>query len=273
MLGYPSRMAQPGPKQNPIAFVLAASAAGPMIVNRLDYSPKDDGEELGVGLGLLNSGHHGIEVTGLVCELAEFRREQNGPGVVILDGGANIGTFTVAWAKHMTPEDGHSWGTVIAFEPQQWPFYALAGNLALNNCFNAAASWSALGSRKGQIRVPAHDPRVPFNSGSVSLLRYDTHKHTPVPLVSIDDLSMARLDIIKLDIEGMEPSALAGAKDTIARLKPIVVVEWVLCGKEAIAACLPNYQFFELGMDLLAIHESDPAAQRVKLLHSAAGAA
>ena len=46
---------------NPVAFVLGAMMGGPMIVNRLDYQPKEDGkDELGVGLGMLQSGEHGL---------------------------------------------------------------------------------------------------------------------------------------------------------------------------------------------------------------------
>jgi FkbM family methyltransferase len=51
---------------------------------------------------------------------------------VAIDCGANIGTHTIEWAKKMT-----GWGAVIGIEAQERIFYALAGNIAINNCFNA----------------------------------------------------------------------------------------------------------------------------------------
>ena len=49
-----------------------------------------------------------------------------------------------------------------------------------------------------------------------------------VPLTTIDklvaDLKLDRVDYIKLDIEGAEPKALAGAKETLAKYKPRISV-------------------------------------------------
>src|SRR5260370_16749261 len=39
---------------------------------------------------------------------------------------------TIEWAKRMT-----GWGSVLAIEAQERIYYALAGNIALNNCFNS----------------------------------------------------------------------------------------------------------------------------------------
>ena len=48
----------------------------------------------------------------------------HGDGVVAVDGGANIGVHTIEWATAMT-----GWGSVIAIEPQERIYYALAGTL------------------------------------------------------------------------------------------------------------------------------------------------
>ena len=170
------------------------------------------------------------------------------------------------------PDTGHSWGSVTAFEPQMWCFYALCGNLALNNCFNAAASMTALGKHNGTMQVPVHDPRIVRNAGGLSLLQpgrpADPVKTMPVPVVAIDNIGLRRLDILKLDVEGMEGHALAGAHDTIERLKPLVLAEWTICGKQAIQDRLPGYEFFILGMDLLAVHHRDPVLPKIKLVRA-----
>ena len=62
------------------------------------------------------------------------RRQYFGDGVVLVDCGANIGVHTVECAVEMT-----GWGSVLAIAAQERLYYALAGNIALNNCFNARA--------------------------------------------------------------------------------------------------------------------------------------
>jgi hypothetical protein len=49
-----------------------------------------------------------------------------------------------------------------------------------------------------------------------------------VPLTTIDklvdELKLARVDYIKFDIEGAEPRALTGAKETLAKYKPRISI-------------------------------------------------
>ena len=83
-------------------------------------------------------------------QLLTQRRQHFGDGVVVVDCGANIGVHTVAWAKGMT-----GWGQVLAIEAQERIFYALAGNITINNCFNARAFNAAVGAADGVLRVPS----------------------------------------------------------------------------------------------------------------------
>ena len=77
------------------------------------------------------------------------RRQYFNDGVVALDCGANIGVHSIEWAKIIT-----GWGEVFSFEAQEKIFYALAGNVAINNCFNVTAKHVALGSKVGVIEIP-----------------------------------------------------------------------------------------------------------------------
>ena len=49
------------------------------------------------------------------------------------------------------------WGSIEAFEPQERIYYALAGNIAINNLFNARAIFAAVGETDGWITVPHID--------------------------------------------------------------------------------------------------------------------
>jgi hypothetical protein len=53
-------------------------------------------------------------------------------------------------------------------------------------------------------------------------------------------LALERLDLLKLDVEGMEAEALDGARETIERCKPILFVETIKSDKDAITAALRN---------------------------------
>ena len=117
-----------------LGFVLAATDQGTLIVNRFDYKMVDETRGFGVGHMLLNTASYDANEVGAAQGLLILRRQYFGVGVTAIDCGANIGVFTVEWAKAMT-----GWGFVLAIEAQQRLFYALAGNIAINNCFNAQA--------------------------------------------------------------------------------------------------------------------------------------
>ena len=89
-----------------LAFVLASTNHGTMIVNRLDYRMSGPDRGIGVGYQLLEAAtFHLVEVE-LALQLIEARERVHGDGVVAIDGGANIGVHTVEWATAMT-----GWGS------------------------------------------------------------------------------------------------------------------------------------------------------------------
>ena len=250
-----------------LAFILAATDHGPMILNRLDYCRTADGAEYGVGLDILRTGSYARTDTDLLFNLLTARRNQFGDGIVALDCGANIGVHTVDLARRMT-----GWGQIVAIEAQERLFYALAGNIALNNCDNARAMLAAVTAVPGPILVPAPDYHAPGSFGSLELrpsatpefigqpIDYTPAAMTEVAGISIDSLALTRLDLVKIDIEGMEMEALEGAATTIAALKPIIFVEHVKVGRQRLTDVLEpaGYTIFVTGMNILAIHGSDP---------------
>ncbi len=143
------------------------------------------------------------------------------PGQVVLDIGANIGCHTVAFSRIVGPA-----GTVFAYEPERTNFTTLAGNVAINNLQNTYVFQRAIGSFPGFIAVPELDQERTINFGGLSLCEdYSAAPSYPIPLITIDEQQFLRLDFIKMDIEGMEKLALEGAKETIAKFKPILYVE------------------------------------------------
>lgn len=250
----------------PTAFVLTSTIHGAMLVNRHDYHRLADGGGYGVGHQLLETSAFDPEEVNVVLQLLEMRRSHFGDGVMALDCGANIGVHTIEWAQLM-----HGWGEVVAFEAQERVFYALAGNITLNNCFNARAIWAAIGQEAGIIAVPAPDYFTPSSFGSLEIRQTATTEFIgqaidyaaaqPTRLMAIDDLGLTRLDFIKIDIEGMEMDALRGARATIAACKPQMLIEKIKTDEAALRGFLAEhgYAVFEAGGNVLAIHETDPA--------------
>jgi FkbM family methyltransferase len=250
----------------PAPFVLVASNHGTLIVNRNDYHMVDAKRGYGVGYQILNTSSFDQEEVNFVVALLGLRRKYYQDGVVALDCGANVGVHTIDWAKSM-----HNWGKVIAFEAQEKIYYALAGNIAINNCLNASAYYAAVGSSDSTIKIPVPDYLTPASFGSLELkqsnnnefigqkIDYSDAAMTEVRLMRIDSLNLQRVDLIKIDVEGMEIDVLLGAQETIKRCKPIMTIEIIKTDKAQVEAFLVKhgYKSFPMGINILAIHNDD----------------
>ncbi len=257
----------------PIAFVLASTDHGTMILNRFDYTKTESGECFGVGHMLLSRSRYEPDEAWMVGRLLDVRREHFGDGVRVLDIGANIGVFTVEWSKHMA-----GWGMVVAFEAQERIFHALCGNIAINNCFNARTIFAAVTGQPGTMSVPMPNYFQPGSFGSLELRQKEqtedigqpidySEAHTMnVPTVSIDALNFPRLDLLKIDVEGMEMEVLEGARRSIDRCHPIMVIETIKTDRQALNDFLVScdYRYFVSGLNLVAIHSSDPTLEVVR---------
>lgn len=258
----------------PIAFILASTDHGTMIVNRFDYAQPKEGGAFGVGHMLLSRSRYEPEELATVERLLDSRRRHFGDGVNVLDIGANIGVFTVAWARHMT-----GWGQVVAFEAQERIFHALCGNVAINNCFNARTIFAAVTKAPGSLRIPVPDYFSPASFGSLELKQrqvtedigqavdYDAARGTTVPATSIDAMGFARVDAMKIDVEGMEPEVLEGALRTIEQHHPIMIVERIKTDERWLIGFLEQrgYRTFSSGLNTVGIHPSDPTSEIIRV--------
>ena len=92
--------------QRKIGFVLAATAHGPLIVDRFDYNPIGN-PAYGVAHQLFEHGRWEPGETSTLLFLLRCRRQFYGDGAFMIDCGANIGVLTVEAAVEMT-----GWGSV-----------------------------------------------------------------------------------------------------------------------------------------------------------------
>jgi FkbM family methyltransferase len=260
--------------RRPVPFVLVSSNHGTLIVNRNDYHMVDDERGFGVGFQIMTASGYDQPEVAFALTLLQFRRAHFGPGVAAIDCGANIGVHTVEWARFM-----FGWGHVHAFEAQEKIFYALAGNVVINNCLNVTARHAAVGAECGTLVIPEPDYLRPASYGSLELRgrgehtefigqRIDyAHADRRVPLVNIDSLGLERLDFVKIDVEGMELEVLQGAACSLERHRPNLLVEVTKSDRIAIERRLKalGYQTHLLGANLFGLHAADPLVARLKI--------
>ena len=255
--------------KKPIAFIISSTNHGSMIVNKNDYFKSNDGG-FGVGYQILNTSSFDHDEVNLVLTILQKRYKYFNEGVVAIDCGSNIGVHTIEWARLMT-----GWGKVYSFEAQEKLFYALAGNIAINNCFNVSAKNVAVGSRVGNINIPQPNYLESGSYGSLEIRKktnneyirqeVDYDKTVSIDMLSIDSLKLKRLDFIKIDVEGMEEEVLDGSVKTIDALKPVLLIEHIKSNKGKLVDFLSsrNYSLIELGINILAIHNEDPLSRDV----------
>mgnify|MGYP001334218828 CR=1 FL=1 len=140
-------------------------------------------------------------------------------GDVVLDVGANIGTHTVPLARAVEGQGG----IVYAFEPQHLTFQFLCANLALNRILNVLFRQQAVGEMMTDIKVPVHPPWETRNFAGLALDSNGAGE--TVAQITIDSLALERVDLLKVDVEGMESQVLKGASRTIGEHKPFIFVE------------------------------------------------
>lgn len=255
-------------------FVLAATNHGTMIVNHNDHYALGDNPGYGMGFQLLNASCFDYEEVKLALDLLAKRRESHGPGLIAIDCGANIGVHSVEWARHM-----HGWGSVIAIEAQERIYYALCGNIAINNCFNARALLAAVGAKAGRMPIPVPDYSKPGSFGSLELRKHESTEYIGQEIdyaenaclmkdvIAIDDLTLPRLDFLKIDVEGMEMDVLAGAETSIGAHHPPMILEVIKSDREQIKSYLTKhgYRHYPFEGNFLAVHELDATAATISV--------
>src|SRR5262249_840718 len=242
------------------------------IVSRLDYCLVSPTSGFGVGYQVLERGACDPGEVSMAVSVLNLRRQYFKDGVFAIDCGANIGIHTVEWAEFST-----GWGFVLAIEAQERIYYALAGNVAINNCFNAAAVHAAITDKPGVIMMPQPDYLTPASFGSLELRKssktefigqpvdYSEDKLRPVQGITLDGLQLPRIDFIKIDVEGMEMEVLAGAAQSITNNRPALLVETIKADATALREWLiaRDYKVFHVGINALAVHASDPVLRHV----------
>jgi FkbM family methyltransferase len=142
------------------------------------------------------------------------------PGATFVDGGAHLGLYSIVAARRVAPQ-----GEVLAFEPDSYNLRALRVNLRLNGTEHVEVRQQALGAEPG---VDAFFEAYAAGSSSAHPRPgYPALRRTTVETTTLDAAlagrTLSRL-VVKLDLEGAEPSALAGMRACATRAESIDVL-------------------------------------------------
>lgn len=173
-------------------------------------------------------------------EMLSEHLKKAGYGAVFVDIGANIGAYSFGLRRFCAE--------VHLFEPQRIIYNMVCGSVALNGWLNVYCHNVALGSELGVIGAPNFDYNKPLSFGSIEfgseqkeqLSQQRGRSKETVALRTLDSYQFPRIDVIKIDVEGMELDVLAGAADTIDRCRPVVFIEHGKSNKDHLRASLES---------------------------------
>lgn len=203
-----------------------------------------------IGYSILTTGLHDLAVTEALFRLIS-------PGDTVVDAGANVGYMTV-----LAGIAAGRGGRVLSFEPHPELFAVLERNVA-----GASRRWStaafethqaALGDRPGSAHLHL-PPHFEANDG-VARIEPDAGpdgRSLMVRVATLDEvLGDTPVGVLKLDVEGFEPQALAGAARALAgrRIKHIVYEDHSVADSEVVRMLeAAGYRLFSLGWSMRAL--------------------
>jgi FkbM family methyltransferase len=140
------------------------------------------------------------------------------PGDTIVDVGANIGYFTLIFARAVG-----AGGKVYAFEPEPVNYAVMAENVSRNGYENVIPLQLAVSDVQGVARLAVFER----NRGMNRLWQETTQQPTvEIEMVVIDQLerlSRMSVDLIKMDVEGWENHALSGMRNLLERSPDVAI--------------------------------------------------
>jgi FkbM family methyltransferase len=147
------------------------------------------------------------------------------PGMTVIDAGANVGQYSLIAATAVGPT-----GQVHSFEPVPATFARLKEHVELNQLgaiitINQAALWNQDAMLDLGLADEFADNIGSYSVGAAS----NTRTQVSAPGVRLATYAVAAglsaLDLIKMDIEGAEPFALAGGIELLREHRPLILLE------------------------------------------------
>lgn len=134
---------------------------------------------------------------------------------VIIDVGAYIGNHSMFFAQHCQAR-------VFSIEPNSEAFALLEKNIQLNGLENKTTLYNyGIGKKRGKGSI------VGGSEDNMGMSQLKDNVEGEVVIETIDHLfsELNRVDVMKIDVEGMEMDVLQGAANTLKKHKPLLYIE------------------------------------------------
>jgi FkbM family methyltransferase len=183
---------------------------------------------------------------------------------VAIDAGAYIGFHSCFLAKYF--------GKVMSYEPQKKIFNILAANLALNDIENVEIHNVALYNFECDMRIARQENQevaIPMKNGTVDYSKITNAGAISFEVVSsdcrsvkaypLDQFELDNVKFIKIDTQGSDFHVLQGAKNTIARNRPVITFEYEVELSKHHRASFEDFEIFfkELNYELSIIRNHE----------------
>jgi FkbM family methyltransferase len=163
-------------------------------------------------------------------EVVTICRQKLQPGMIVIDAGAYAGYYTRLFSELVGPK-----GKVYAFEPQPKNIAVLQHNIERSRYpENIVLVQKAVSNQVGQLQIYQHR-----NDTAKTSLYSAINLESPMMITSttldafLVEQSFAKIDLIKLDIEGAELAALDGMQNLITLSKNLILI--VECSPQILA--------------------------------------
>ena len=145
-------------------------------------------------------------------------------GDVVLDIGANIGYFTLIFAKLVGEE-----GKVFSFEPDPTNFALLKKNIKINGYKNIIPIQKAVSNKTSKIKL--HLSKSNYANHTIYDKKHN-HKSIDVNVIKLDDYFntyKGKIDFVKIDTEGVEEKVIKGMPNILNKNKNLKILSefWV----------------------------------------------
>lgn len=151
----------------------------------------------------------------------EFIKKYLVPGGVCVDIGANFGLYSILFSKYYNCN-------VYSFEPTKSTVEILSKNIKYNSVEDKVTVIpKAVYSKDGKLYFNVQDTEGSVANSLVDYYHSDEYKaKVEVDVVALDSyFKEIKYDFLKIDAEGSEYDVLLGAKETIRKYKPRIILD------------------------------------------------
>lgn len=187
------------------------------------------------------------------------------PGMTVIDIGANIGYYTLLFAKLVGAR-----GKVIGFEPVLDNFEFLQKNIELNNYSWVDLHRLALADKASEMDMYVGEISQTTSSFIKENILYESSiNRVAVQSVALDEFlqerNIEKVDFIKLDVQGYEEAVVRGARNLLTSQNLSILMEFWPHGLQKAGTDIDrflqmleefNFNFYVLDQKAFELHET-----------------